>query len=122
MAEKKSSNFGTGVAAGAGLIAAIATGYFLYGPKGSQNRKKIRAWTIKAKGEVLSEFEKMKDVSEASYLAAIDKVVTRYAKLKDIDAEEVQSFSDELKRHWKSILKEMTPKPAKKAVKKVAKK
>jgi pyruvate-formate lyase-activating enzyme len=121
MAGKK-NDFGTGIAAGIGIIGAIATGYFLYGPQGAQHRKKVRAWTIKAKGEVLSELEKMKDVTEESYEKAIEKTAARYAKVKDIQPEEVLAFVGELKRHWKSIQKQLKPAPVKKAAKKTVKK
>lgn len=121
MAEKK-SDFSKGVAAGVGLLGAVAAGYFLYGPKGTQNRKKIRAWTVKAKGEILSEFEKMKDVSEEAYTQAIEKVTARYSKLKDIDPEEIAVFVGELKRHWKNIQRDLKPTPKKSAKKTTAKK
>ncbi len=121
MAAKK-NDFSKGLATGVGLLGAVAAGYFLYGPKGAQNRKKVRAWTIKAKGEVLSEFEKMKDVTEASYAQAIEKVAARYSKLKDIDPAEVASLVGELKRHWKNIQKDLKPAPKKAAKKSAAKK
>ncbi len=121
MAGKK-NDFGKGLAASVGIIGAIATGYFLYGPKGAQHRKKVRAWTIKAKGEVLSELEKMKDVTEDSYAQTIEKITARYAKVKDIQPDEILAFGNELKRHWKSIQKQLKPTPAKKTAKKSASK
>jgi len=84
---------GTNVAIGAGVaaIAALAAaGYFLYGSKdGARNRKKVRGWMLKAKGEVLEGVEKMKDVTEEQYAMIVDKVASKYKAIKNIDPAEV---------------------------------
>ena len=99
------------MAMGAGLAAmaaAAAGAYFLYGaPDSSKNRKKVKAWTLKAKGEVLERLEKMKDVNEQVYHKAIDEVSKKYEALKSIDKKDVQEFVKELKKHWKGISKEI---------------
>ncbi len=124
--DTKGSGAVTGFVLGAATVAATAAGYFLYGPKGAQNRTAVRAWTLKAKGDVLSEFEKMKEVSEDSYFAAVDKVTARYAKLKDVTEAEREKFAAELKKYWKEIKKQASAKQATKksvaAKKKSAKK
>lgn len=107
-----------GVAALAGLAAA---GYFLYGKDGARNRKKIKSWMLKAKGEVLEGVEKMKDVSEEEYAMILDKVATKYKAVKNIDPAEVEAMVKELRGHWKSIKKSITPAPKKKVAKKAAK-
>ncbi|OHA58583.1 MAG: hypothetical protein A2571_02325 [Candidatus Vogelbacteria bacterium RIFOXYD1_FULL_44_32] len=108
MAEKKisaknSSNLGAGIAMGVGLVAAAAGGYFLYGPQGKANRKKVKAWGIKARGEVLHELEKMKDVSADKYNETVEKVMAKYGKVKGVSVEEVVELGGELKRYWKKI-------------------
>lgn len=110
---------GVGVALGAAAVAAAAVGYFLFGPKGNSNRRKIRAWTLKAKGEMLEQMEKAKDMSEEKYHAIVDKVIAKYAKVKDITKEEVADLEKEAKKYWKSIEKDVAPKvkKAKKVVK-----
>lgn len=119
MASKK-----TGVGAGVGLgiaaavAAAAAGGYFLYGKDGAKNRKKIKGWMLKAKGEVLEQMEKGKEMTEETYHNVIDKVSQKYQALKDIDPAELQQMSKELKSHWKSIKSQLSPKPKKKAAKK----
>lgn len=121
----KKTTTGAQVAVGAGiaaLAAFAAAGYFLYGKDGAKNRKKVRGWMLKAKGEVLEGVEKMKDVSEADYKMIVDKVGAKYKAVKSIDPAEVEAMVRELHGHWKNIKKSISPAPKKKkAVKKVAK-
>lgn len=118
MAQKKGS--GNNVALGLGIVglaaAGIAGAYFLYGKDGAKNRKKVKGWMLKAKGEVLEKIEKAKDLSEDYYHTAIDAVAEKYGKGKDITPEDIQAFAKDLKKHWKDIKKELAPKvaPAKK--------
>jgi len=115
MAEKKKKSlFGTGVVIGAGLVSAIAGGLFLYGPQGKSNRKKVKAWTLKAKADVLAELEKMKDVSQDKYENAVDKVVKKYGRLKDVGETEALKLGRELKKHWKVVAEEVGGKKTKK--------
>lgn len=120
--KKDDSSFGAGIAVGAGIIAAIAGGYFLYGPDGKTNRKKVRAWAIKARGEVLSEIEKMKEVTAEKYDMAVEKVLTKYSKVKDITGPEIDDLKSELKRYWKKIQTDMKQKLGSAKPKKTAKK
>lgn len=106
---------GAGIAA---LAALAAAGYFLYGKDGAKNRKKIKGWMLKAKGEVLEGVEKMKDITEEEYAVILDKVATKYKAVKNIDPAEVEAMVKELRGHWKNIKKSITPSPKKKAVKK----
>ncbi|MEK7136278.1 MAG: hypothetical protein AAB821_01675 [Patescibacteria group bacterium] len=105
----KDVGLATGLAVGAGLIAA-AGGYFLYGPNGKSNRKKVRAWGIKARGEVLHEIERMKDVTADGYVQAVDKVMAKYEKMKDISGPEIDELKGELKRYWKRIVADVKSK------------
>jgi polyhydroxyalkanoate synthesis regulator phasin len=117
---QKSASTGKKMAIGAGILglaaAGIAGAYFLYGKDGAKNRKKIKAWTLKAKGEILEKLEKAKETSEAHYHDIVDTVVAKYGKAKDITPEDVQAFAKDLKKHWKSIQRDLAPK--KKAAKK----
>lgn len=112
---------GTGLAAVA--AAAIAGTYFLYGSKSaSKHRKQVKAWSLKAKGEILEQLEKLSTVNEAAYHKVIKQVASKYKTLKRLDAKDVVEFAEELKGHWKDIAKEVahsvTPRPARKASKK----
>lgn len=94
------------VAAAAGIaaaVAAVAGAYFLYGPQGAKNRKKVKGWALKARGEVLEQLEKMKEVTEKGYREAVDAVLARYAKFNAVDKKELAALGVELKRHWKRI-------------------
>lgn len=113
----------TNVAIGAGiasLAALAAAGYFLYGSKdGAKNRKKIRGWMLKAKGEILENVEKMKNVSEEEYRMIVDKVGAKYKAVKSIDPKEIEMMMKELHGHWKNIKRSITATPKKKAAKRV---
>jgi len=102
---KKGSGGGKLVAA---LVGAAAAGYYLYGPKGAANRQKVKAWSLKAKAEVLEKLEKAKDVSDKSYAETVDKVTAKYAKLKTVGDAEASKLNRELKRHWGAIKKSAT--------------
>jgi hypothetical protein len=99
------------IAVGAGIVtvaAAIAGTYFLYGSKNaSKNRKKVKAWTLKAKGEILEQLENLSEVSEEVYHKIVEEVSDKYQELKDIDKGDVAEFKKELKGHWKNIAKEL---------------
>ena len=122
MTKKKNTggNTGTTLAIGAGLVAAAAAGYFLFGPHAKKNKKQIKSWTLKAKGEVLEKIEKMQDVSKETYAAAVSEVAEKYARIKDITPDEIKAFAGELTRHWGAIARDHAPK--KKTVKKTVQK
>lgn len=109
MKEKKKSGAGLAVAAGvAASIAAAAGAYFLYGTKeGKKAQKKIKGWALKAKGEVLEKIEKMKDVSEDSYNAAVASVMDKYKKTMKEHGDDVDAVKKELHGHWKNIKKHL---------------
>jgi hypothetical protein len=67
---------------------------------------------------VLEKLEKLSDVSEEAYHKVIDQVAKKYQEVKSIDKKDVMEFVDELKSHWKHILKEVTMHAKKKGGKK----
>lgn len=123
MAQKNNKDVSVGGAIGlaAGLAALAAGGYFIFGPQGAKNRKAIKGWTLKAKGEVLEKIEKLKQVTPEMYNKVIDEVTAKYTKVKDVSADEVSALASDLKKHWKAISRDLAPKKkvVKKAVKKV---
>jgi hypothetical protein len=120
---KTKKRAGSGIGFGIATIAAAAAAgtYFLYGSGNSaKNRKKIKGWTLKAKGEVLEKIEKMKNIEERDYKSIIDTVAKKYKKLKSVNTKEVESLAKELKAQWKEINKTANKKtiPAKRKKKK----
>lgn len=128
---KKTGPTITKTAVGAGLAAvaaAVAGTYFLYGAKNApKHRKQVKAWSLKARGEILEHIEKLAKVDEATYHKVIKEVAGKYKTLKHLDAKDVIEFAEELKDHWKDIAKEIAraavaplskTRPAKKAPKK----
>lgn len=107
-----------GVAGLAALAAAAAGVYFLSGKKGAKNRKKVKGWMLKAKGEVLQEMEHMKNMGEGAYHDTIDAMSERYKILKNVDKKELDNLVKELKSHWKNIKKDLTAKPKRSSKKK----
>ncbi|MCF7833922.1 MAG: hypothetical protein K9L98_03620 [Candidatus Pacebacteria bacterium] len=102
---KKSSDTSTGnlVALGAGVVALATAGYFLLGPDGKKNIKKIKGWTLKAKGEVLEKIEKAKEISEPTYYKIVDTVMKKYLSAEN--KKEAEMLAKDLKKHWKTIIK-----------------
>jgi hypothetical protein len=96
----------------AGAFALAAAGYYFFGPDAKKNQKKLKGWTIKMKGEVVEKLEKLKEVTEPVYNSVVDTVAMKYAKLKD--EEEVTTLAKDLKKHWKSVTKDILGKKSKK--------
>ena len=90
-----------------GLAALTAAGYFVFGPNGNKNRKKIKGWSLKMKGEVLERLEKLKDVTPEMYNSIIDEVAAKYGKLKHISEAEIVEITADLKRHWRAISRDL---------------
>lgn len=111
---KTGNNLEKGLLISAGIATAAAAGYLLFGPKGKQNRTRIKAWTVKAKGEILEKMEKLEDITEGKYEAIVAAVADKYTKVKDISKEDVEMFAAEAKKHWKKIEKDHMPKFLKK--------
>jgi len=91
---------------GAGVAALSAAAYVLFGPEGKKNRKIIKGWSVKMKGEIIEKFENVKELTEPVYNEIIDNVQAKYAKLKNVDQEELTKVVGEIKKHWKALKKE----------------
>jgi hypothetical protein len=101
--KKKTGGKKVGFGLAAALVGAVATGLYLSTPKGKAKKEKAKAWTIKAKGEVLEQFEKKKVLTKEQYNQIVDTVTTKYSKLKSVGGQEAGKLNKELKRHWKEI-------------------
>lgn len=122
MAQKHTS--GGKVAAGVGLaaLAAAAAGaIFLYGTEaGKKQRKNIKSWSLRMKGDVIDRMEKMKEWSEESYAQVVDAVTEKYKNVKNVDPRELTAIAADLKRHWKNITRQVQGGTKKPAAKKAA--
>lgn len=115
MSTKKKKDEGSGVGFALTAIAAAAGAYFLYGSKDAKkNRKVVKGWALKAKGEVLEKIELAKEeLTEENYHKIVDTVAGKYEKVKNTSADEISEFGKELKSHWKSIKKHLAGAPKK---------
>jgi hypothetical protein len=102
---------------GAGVAALSAAAYVLFGPNAKKNRKAIRGWAVKMKGEIIEKFEEVKEVTEPVYHEIIDGIQSKYAKLKNVNPEELNKVVAEIKKHWKDLKKEIRVKKPVKAKK-----
>jgi len=108
--EKKGLGTKTVLGIGAGVVALSAAAYILFGPEGKKNRKIIKGWSVKMKGEIIEKFENVKELTEPVYNEIVDNIQAKYAKLKNVDQEELTKVVGEIKKHWKTLKKEATGK------------
>lgn len=125
MATKKSKNdglsggekVGIGVALTTAAVAA-AGAYFLYGsPNAKSNRRKVRGWALKAKGEVLEVLEQAGNMTAEEYQVALEKIAAGYGKMQSVSKGEIDEFKKEMMSYWKKIASTGVKKTAKKAAK-----
>jgi len=117
--KRKISKTGAGLAALA--VAAVAGTYFFMSKEGTKNRKKVKGWMLKAKGEVLEKIEKLegyKEVDEEKYQAVVDTVMKKYKNLKSVNSKEAVTLANDLKKQWREIVKDAKKKSTKKTAKK----
>ncbi len=118
---------GLGIGLTAAALAAAGT-YFLVGSKSApQNRKKVKGWTLKAKGEVLQALEKAQEISAGEYHDLVETATNAYGTVKDASKGELKDFRAEMLEHWNKLQKNKAVKKivggaSAPAVKKVAKK
>lgn len=108
--EKKGLEAKTIIGIGAGVAALSAAAYILFGPNGKKNQKAIKGWSVKMKGEIIEKFENVKELTEPVYNQIVDSIQAKYAKLKNVDQEELAKVVGEIKKHWKTLKKEATGK------------
>ena len=113
VAKKKGFGVKEAIGIGAGIAALSAAAYVLFGPEGKKNRKIIRGWSVKMKGEIIEKFENAKELTEPVYNQIIENVQAKYSKLKNVDQEELVKVIGEIKKHWKAIKREATSKKPK---------
>lgn len=120
-----------GIGVGLTTAAVAAAGaYFLYGSKGAaKNRKVVKSWAIKAKGEVLEAIEKAEKITEDEFNNLVRTVVSTYSNAQKISRNDLSDFKNEMSDNWKGLAKmgiskitkaKKVASPAKKVAKKAA--
>ncbi|MEK7561209.1 MAG: YtxH domain-containing protein [Patescibacteria group bacterium] len=89
-----------GIGLGVGALAGVAGALFLYGKEGIRQRKKIKGWMLKLKGEILDEMEQAQELSKEKYHRIVDDAAGRYRALQNIDTADLEKMATELKGHW----------------------
>lgn len=107
---KKGSSVKTAIGIGAGVAALSAAAYMLFGPDGKKNRKIIKGWSVKMKGEIIEKFEEAKELTEPVYHQIVDAAKAKYAKLKNVDSAELDQVVSEIKKNWNALKKEVSNK------------
>lgn len=108
--KKKGLSTGKKVAIGATLAVAGIAAYMLFGPNGKKNRKVVRGWAVKMKGEIIEKFEQVKEVTEPVYHSIVDQISAKYAKMKNVDQAELKSVVADIRKHWKAMSNSSKPK------------
>ena len=103
---KKGLGVGTAVGIGAGIAALSAAAYIMFGPDAKKNRKVIKGWAVKMKGEIIDKLEDAKEITEPVYHKIIDTVSAKYSKIKKIDPKELELAVADVKKHWKTMMKD----------------
>ncbi|MCX6754064.1 MAG: hypothetical protein NTV03_03355 [Candidatus Nomurabacteria bacterium] len=112
---KKGMSAGAVVGIGATVAALGAAAYIMFGPDAKKNKKAIKGWAVKMKGEIIEKLEQAKEITEPVYHKIIDEVSAKYAKAKNINAKDVELAVAEVKKHWKTMVKDAAPKKKAKA-------
>jgi len=102
----KKSNGAAIAVAGLGIAAGAVAAYLLFGPEGKTNRKKVRGWAVKMKGEMIEKFEKAKELNEDVYHKIVDEAAAKYAKIKDVDQKDIEDIVKDARKYWKTLTSE----------------
>ncbi len=112
-ARKSDNTAATALAVGAGVAAVTAAAYLMFGPDAKKNRRIVRGWAVKMRGEMIEKLENAKEISEPVYHKIVDEVSSKYAKLKNVDQAELMATVTEARKYWQHMVK--SGKPARKA-------
>jgi len=105
MSLASAQKIGIGVGLTAAAVAAVGA-YFLYGSEdATKNRKKVKGWALKAKGEVLEALEKAEQMTEEEFQRVVDKVLMTYNKAQTLSKKELKEFKTEMVENWSGLLK-----------------
>jgi len=98
---KKNTKITSGVVAG--ILAAGAAGYVLFGPNGKKNRKKMQDWMMDAKAEIVAEAKKVKAATKKEFSEVVDGVMAQYTAAKKITVKDAKELKKELGENWDQL-------------------
>ena len=120
-ANKKGMSTGAVIGIGASVAALSAAAYLLFGPDGKKNRKAIRGWAVKMKGDIIEKFEEANEITEPVYHKIVDEVKAKYSQFQNVDKKELEDLVADIRKHWKVIAKNTKSKSKKPKAKKKSK-
>ena len=98
------SNTGKIIGAGIfGLLLGAAAGMLLSPKSGKQNREDIKNWMRRMSEELNDRLRDTKEMTRERYDQLVDVLTDKYRRMQDIKENELDDFSDELKRRWERI-------------------
>ncbi len=103
---KKGGSKKVAIGASIAALTAAAVAYLLVGPQGEKNRKILKGWVIKMKGDIVEKLENVKDITEPVFNRIVDEVAAKYQKIKNISPADLEDAVAEIKRQWKVLAKE----------------
>jgi len=87
----------------AGVLAAGAAGYLLFGPQGKKNRKKMQDWMMDAKADIVTQAKKIKASTKEEFGDVIDAVMEGYTDVKKITKKEAKELKKDLMGNWDQL-------------------
>jgi hypothetical protein len=88
----------------AGIATTVAVGgYFLFGPKGRENRRGIDRWVKRMTVEVLDKMEDIEDITEEKYHAIVDEVTARQGQLRGLRQSFIERVREDMKSRWEEM-------------------
>ena len=121
MKKNKKMSGGKKVVMGAGVAAAGAGAYYLFGPKAKAHQKKAKVLMGKMEKEVASKIKKAKIAGTPLYHKAVEVIAANYAKEYKLHEKDIKAFANKLKNDWNST-KKATKKNVKKSLRATKKK
>ena len=115
MAKKTSgTSMGTKVAIGAGMAGLAGAAYLLFGPEGKKHQKNLKSWMLKMKAEALEKMENIQELSAPVYEGIVKELEDKYKMMKNVDAKDLANEVASLKKNYRSMMKTVKGKVAKK--------
>lgn len=96
------------VAVGSGLAALGAATYYLFGPKGKEHQKALKAWSSSMKKDIDAQYKKANAMTQSAYHEIVDRVAKSYAKSGKAQLKDVTAYAQTLKKQWKQVSKKAT--------------